>query len=145
VTFKKVLNPTMRLRRKRVKMVLIYQEMRSMQNFQPFTGTLGGRRRSNKIRSGKAFAVKSYYVGKHDRAPDEIKDLDDAWLVQKFGLHHIIAPTSFPGISVTTKGAPTSGCNVLRHFFTRFHFRRTKIERKGAEACSGPSWQNHPS
>ena len=61
-----------------------------------------------------------------------IKDLDDAWLVQRFG--HIIALTLFPGTSVTTKGAPTSGCNVLRHFFTRFHFRRTKIERKGAEA-----------
>ena len=64
VTFKKVLNSTMRLRRKRVKMVQIYQEMRSMQKFQPFTGTLGWRRRSNKIRSGKAFAVKTYYVGK---------------------------------------------------------------------------------
>ena len=46
---------------------------------------------------------------------------------------------------MTTKGAPTSGCNVLRHFFTRFHFRRTKIERKGAEACSSPSRRNHPS
>ena len=34
--------------------------------------------RSNEIRSGKAFAVKTYYVGKHDSAPDEIKDLDDA-------------------------------------------------------------------
>ena len=53
VTFKKVLNSTMRLRRKRVKMIQIYQEMRTMQNFQPFTSTLGGRRRSNKSEVAK--------------------------------------------------------------------------------------------
>ena len=59
-----------------------------MQNFQPFTGTLGGRRCSNKIRSGKAFAVKTYYVGKHDSAPDEIKDLDDACSPEVWSASH---------------------------------------------------------